>query len=101
MKRYEVFFQRLIIFEFGLAVITFDTYFPHMLNNLNYYLIVVITNQCFKLFWAYLDCIPCYSSAFRAFQLNRKPTEVLVKVINQDIKRTNSISSYVGFDAFF
>ena len=44
-----MFRQRLIIFELGLTMITFDTYFPHILNNFDYYLIVVITNQGFEI----------------------------------------------------
>ena len=87
----------MIIFEFGLAMITFDTYFPHVLNNLNYYLIVVITDQGFEIVLGILGLhtllgIRNNSSAFRTFQFNRKPTVVLVKAIDYDVKRTSSIS---------
>ena len=92
-----MFRQRLIIFELGLTMITFDTYFPHILNNFDYYLIVVITDQGFEIVLGILGLhtllgIRNVPSTLRAFQFNRKPTVVLVKVINQDVKRTNSIS---------
>ena len=41
-------FQCLITFKFGLTVLAFYSCFSHIFNNLNYNLIIIITNQCFE-----------------------------------------------------